>query len=138
MFVICFVLLTVQSALNLMNNGVQPNTNDSGVYAIAFAVSLAFGKESAHLYYDNSKMRTHLLNCIESGILTEFPSKPESRKNLFIQAHTIPLQCTCRTPESVRGPGFDTRSGNILSFLLPLFQEGQMSVTGESMCTKYW
>ena len=38
----------------------------------------------------------------------------------------------------VRGPGFDTRSGNILSFLLPLFQEGQSSVTGESMCTKYW
>ena len=38
----------------------------------------------------------------------------------------------------VRGPGFDTRSGNILSFLLPLFQEGQLSVTGESMCTKYW
>ena len=22
--------------------------------------------------------------------------------------------------------------------LLPLFQEGQLSVTGESMCTKYW
>ena len=38
----------------------------------------------------------------------------------------------------VRGPGFDTRSGNILSFLLPLFQEGQLSVTGESMCRKYW
>ena len=32
---------------------------------------------------------------------------------------------------------FETRSGNILSFLLPLFQEGQLSVTGESMCTKY-
>ena len=27
---------------------------------------------------------------------------------------------------------FDTRSGNILSFLLPLFQEGQLSVTGET------
>ena len=37
----------------------------------------------------------------------------------------------------VRGPGFDTWSGNILSFLLPLFQEGQLQVTGESMCTKY-
>ena len=34
--------------------------------------------------------------------------------------------------------GLDTQSGNILSFLLPLFQEGQLSVTGESMCTKYW
>ena len=44
-----------------------------------------------------------------------------------------------RAPDSeVRGPGFDTRSGNILPFLLPLFQEGQLSVTGKSMCTKYW
>ena len=33
---------------------------------------------------------------------------------------------------------FDTRSGHILSFLLPLIQEGQLSVTGEIMCTKYW
>ena len=37
-----------------------------------------------------------------------------------------------------RGPEFDTWSGNILSFLLPLFQKGQLSVTGESMCKKYW
>ena len=29
-----------------------------------------------------------------------------------------------------RGPGFDTRSGHILPFLLPLIQEGQLSVTG--------
>ena len=44
-----------------------------------------------------------------------------------------------RAPDSqVRGPGFDTLSGNILSFLLPLFQEGQLSVTGKSMCTKYF
>ena len=30
-----------------------------------------------------------------------------------------------------RGPGFDTRSGHILSFLLPLVQEGQLSVIAE-------
>ena len=41
-------------------------------------------------------------------------------------------------PDMTIDVGFDTRSGNILSFLLPLFQEGQLSVTGESMCTKYW
>ena len=42
-------------------------------------------------------------------------------------------------PDSqVRGPGFDTRSGNILSFLLPLFQDEQLSVTSESMCMKSW
>ena len=50
-----------------------------------------------------------------------------------------PRSAVGRTPDSqVRGPGFDTRSGHILSFLLPLIQEGQLSVTGESMCTKYW
>ena len=37
-----------------------------------------------------------------------------------------------------RGPGFDTRSGHILLFLFPLSQEGKLSVTGESVCTKYW
>ena len=42
-------------------------------------------------------------------------------------------------PFSQSSVGFDKiRSGNIISFLLPLFQEGQLSVTGESMCTKYW
>ena len=33
---------------------------------------------------------------------------------------------------------FDTRSGHILSFLLLLIQEGQLSVSGKNMCTKYW
>ena len=37
-----------------------------------------------------------------------------------------------------RGPGFDTLSGHILLFLLPLIQEGHLSVTGKSMCRKYW
>ena len=44
----------------------------------------------------------------------------------------------CASDPRARGPGFDTRSGQILSFLLPLIQEGQLSVTGGSMCTKYW
>ena len=50
-----------------------------------------------------------------------------------------PRSAIGRAPDSlVRGPVFDTRSGNILPLLLPLFQEGQLSVTGESICTKYW
>ena len=44
-----------------------------------------------------------------------------------------PRSAVGKAPDSyVRGPGFDTRSGHILSFLLPLIQEGQLSVTGES------
>ena len=37
-----------------------------------------------------------------------------------------------------RGPGFDIWSSHILSILLPLIQEGQLSVIGENMCMKYW
>ena len=60
------------------------------------------------------------------------------RPNVYAQL-ARPLSAIGRAPDSsVRGPGFDTWSGNILSFLLPLFQEGQLSVTGQSMCTKYW
>ena len=37
-----------------------------------------------------------------------------------------------------RAPGIDTLSGHTLSLLLPLIQEGQLSVNGESMCMRYW
>ena len=37
--------------------------------------------------------------------------------------------------EAPRGPGFDTRFGHTLSFRLLLIQEGQLSVTGVSVCT---
>ena len=54
-----------------------------------------------------------------------------------------PLQLLGRTAQSVghrthQRSWFQYRSGHILLFLLPLIQEGQLSVTGESMCTKYW
>ena len=50
-----------------------------------------------------------------------------------------PRSAIGRVPDTeVRGLGFDTRSGHILTFLLPLFQEGHLSATGESTCPKYW
>ena len=58
-------------SIKLMNSDIQPNTNDCGVYAIAFAVSLAFGKEPAYLHFENSKMRSHLLNCLQSGVQSD-------------------------------------------------------------------
>ena len=36
-----------------------------------------------------------------------------------------------------RGHGFDTRSGHILSFFLPLIEEEQLSVTGESIGSRH-
>ena len=39
------------------------------------------------------------------------------------------------TDSKSKGPGFNTRSGHLLLFLLPLTQEGHLSVTGERICT---
>ena len=59
--------------------------------------------------------------------------------HLHLMFFAGPRSAVGRAPDSlVRCPGFDTRSGHILSFLLPMIQDGQLSVTGESMCTKYW
>ena len=66
-----------------------------------------------------------------------FPYRQTNRRRPVYKAG--PRCAVGRAPDSqVRGPGFDTRSGHILPFLLSLIQEGQLSVTGESMCAKYW
>ena len=75
---------------------------------------------------------------IKGRIKARSPILNPTIQQLIVHMYTK-FRAIGRAPDSlVRGPGFDTRSGNILSFLLPLFQEGQLSVTGESMCTKYW
>ena len=52
------------------------------------------------------------------------PTNLDSRARAY-GATAGPRSAIGRAPDSyVRCPGFDTRSGNILSFLLPLFQEG--------------
>ena len=43
------------------------------------------------------------------------------------------VACKIQEPEV---PG--SIPGHILSFLPPLIQEGQLSVSGQSMCMKYW
>ena len=53
-----------------------------------------------------------------------------------IETKHILLSSVCDS--RIRGPGFDTRSKHLLSFLLSLIQKGQLSLTGKNVCTKYW
>ena len=54
---------------------VQQQTNDSdcGVFAIAFAVSLALGTDPMHVTFDIRRMRTHLATCLKDKKLNMFP-----------------------------------------------------------------
>ena len=66
-------------------------------------------------------------------------SKYWDEQKCFNKANAGPRFAVGSASDSrARDAGFDTQSGHIPSFILPLIQEGQLSVTGESMCAKYW
>ena len=54
---------------------VQQQTNDSdcGVFAIAFAVSLALGTNAKHVTFDTLRMRPHLAACLKAQKISMFP-----------------------------------------------------------------
>lgn len=53
----------------------QRGGTDCGVFAIAFAVHLAFGDNLATLQFDQALMRRHLLKCFQKKEMTPFPQQ---------------------------------------------------------------
>jgi len=51
----------------------QPNGNDCGVFAIAFAVSLLFNLQPNKIIYDHNLMRQHLAEIFQSNRIKHFP-----------------------------------------------------------------
>ena len=52
----------------------QRNGSDCGVFAIAFVTSLVFGYNPQNLNFDITKMRPHLVACLQAGLISQFPS----------------------------------------------------------------
>jgi polycystin 1L2 len=53
----------------------QTGEVDCGLFAIAYAFELAAGNDPTTINFDQSKMRQHLLSCLEREEFTSFPSK---------------------------------------------------------------
>lgn len=86
---------------------VQLGGLDCGVFAIAFAYDLAAGRnDPSNVQYDQSKMREHLANCLESHSFAPFPKQPESKAVKFRKEfafHAIELFGHCLMPEAWDG-----------------------------------
>ena len=97
---IAALLHTKEEAITLKFTkvNVQSNSNDCGVFAIAFATALCHGTSPAQLLFDESKMRHHLLKCLEQGCFTMFPVRQRSRMVTVKAVQYIPIHCTCRMP----------------------------------------
>lgn len=74
----------------------QKGASDCGAYSIAFATDLAFGNSPATLEYEQSKLRSHFLECLSKRHIVPFPSKPI--KPGKPKSEYIYVFCTCRMP----------------------------------------
>ncbi|CAF3460435.1 unnamed protein product [Rotaria sp. Silwood2] len=59
----------------------QIGGNDCGLFALAFATSLCHGTSPSMLFYNQSLLREHYVQCIENNKIEPFPSKPKRGSN---------------------------------------------------------
>jgi hypothetical protein len=58
----------------------QQNSHDCGLYAAAYAFSMALGSKSYLKTYNNSLMRAHLAQCLRAQVVQEFPLEEVEKK----------------------------------------------------------
>ena len=87
--------------LNFVNVQTQSGTCDCGLFALAFATSIANGIQIApeRQQFDQGQMRKHLHKCFEKRLLTPFPVKKQRVPKKVTSMDTIPVYCNCRIPE---------------------------------------
>ena len=114
--------LCIQSAeMKIIMKSVQQQTShvDCGVFAIAFATALAFGRDPSKLRFDVPKMRPHLVECLKLKKMSPFPEvkhlveclklkkispfleKKPGHSDVVLSKrkfYTVELFCTCRMP----------------------------------------
>ena len=78
----------------------SPGSNNCGLFAIAFATSLAFGQDPTNVTYNEQSLRTHLLHCIDNNSMTPFPAAGSRRPPRKCKQMTVKVEvlCTCRMP----------------------------------------
>ena len=72
---------------------------DLDLYAVE--AGLCCGADIYSIKYDVVVMRQHLLTCLESGRMTEFPSSGrENSRTCIVSNKMIKVRCYCRLPDS--------------------------------------
>ena len=78
----------------------QQGCDDCGLFAIAFATSLARGEQPGSFFYQQKAMRKHLVDCLEKQNITAFPIQKIRRHGSKVRhSANIPIHCVCRLPK---------------------------------------
>ena len=74
------------------NVQVQSGAADCGIFSIAFATALMFNRQPGEFFFDQDKMRSHLIKCFEEQSMSIFPVKKMRRAwSQFSQTHRIDI-----------------------------------------------
>ena len=78
----------------------QSGSSDCGLYAVAYITHIAFGDDPSLVIFNQSKMREHLLKCLEEQQMQPFPIMKKLRTS-GSPSRVIEVQvcCYCRCPD---------------------------------------
>ena len=66
----------------------QSGSFDCGIFAIAFATALVFGRRQGD-FFSQQNMRSHLIECLEHRSITLFPTARIRRSDARVKAREI-------------------------------------------------
>ena len=68
---------------------------DCGLFVIATALHIAAGNNIEEVSFDQTKMRSHLVQCFEMKALSPFPQTKKKVKRSTLTNILIPVYCHC-------------------------------------------
>lgn len=71
---VIFNLFSQHCSIEVVKSQEQVGGKDCGLFAIGNATALCFGQNPAVIVFDQDKMRSHLLECLDKGTFSLFPS----------------------------------------------------------------
>ena len=96
-----------QITFRMVNIQRQPNESDCGVFAVATATEIVHGKDPILSFWDVSRMRTHLIECLEAKYIECFPQARTRRMpcgNRYKKVIQDTVFCICRMPNDKSMP----------------------------------
>ena len=87
--------------LNFMDVPCQNGSDHCGLFAVAYATTICYGKKPEKFIFDQGLMRRHLLKCLENNLMEEFPVRKEHRNSDKVINHdAVMVHCSCRMPKT--------------------------------------
>ena len=92
-------IVNIRIKLNFMDVTCQNGSDDCGLFAVAYATTICYGKKPEKFIFDQGLMRRHLLKCLENKLVEEFPVRKELTKLSTTMQLWFIVHVECQRPK---------------------------------------